>query len=233
MSEQIETVEDREIAPRRVVIAGGHGKVARYLIKALTAHGDRAVALIRDPAQAHEVEAFGALSVVLDLENAEVDEVVAALGHADAAVFAAGSGAGSGAARKDSVDRAGAVLLADAAEAAGVPRFVQISSMGAGEAIPEGTDEVFAAYLRAKTAAEDDLRGRTGLEWTILRPGRLQDTDATGLVTLSEPPADAGEVSRGDVAAVVFALIGAPNTIGKTLVLTSGSTPVDEAVAEL
>ncbi|MFZ2178397.1 MAG: NAD(P)H-binding protein [Rhodococcus sp. (in: high G+C Gram-positive bacteria)] len=219
--------------PRRIVIAGGHGKIARELTKLLTARGDRAVALIRNPAQEHAVAALGAEPVVIDLETATVDEVAETLAGADAAVFAAGAGPGSGVARKDTVDRAAAVLLADAAEKAGVRRFVQVSSFGAGEPIAEGTDEVFAAYLVAKTAAEEDLRARTNLDWTILRPGGLLDDDPTGHVTLTAPPLEPGSVSRADVAAVIDALLDDPTTAKETVMLTSGPTPIAEAVAAL
>lgn len=224
---------------RRVVIAGGHGKIARYLIKELTASGDRAVALIRNPDHEGPVRALGALPVVLDLEHASVDEVADVVRGADAVVFAAGAGPGSGAARKDTVDRGASVLMADAAERAGVRRFVQISSFGAGEPIPDGTDEVFAAYLAAKTAAEDDLRRRDGLDWTILRPGGLTDDDPTGEVALAEPPLERGTVPRGDVAAVIAALLapvgdgGPPRAVGRTLMLTEGSFSVEDAVAAL
>ncbi|MBC2642914.1 MULTISPECIES: NAD(P)H-binding protein [unclassified Rhodococcus (in: high G+C Gram-positive bacteria)] len=223
--------EHIDATPRRIVIAGGHGKVARHLIKILTARGDRAVALIRNPDHEHAVAALGAEPVVIDLETASADDVAKTLVGADAAVFAAGAGPGSGVARKDTVDRGAAVLLADAAEKAGTRRFVQISSFGAGEPIPEGTDEVFAAYLVAKTAAEEDLRARTDLDWTIIRPGSLIDDDPTGHVTLAAPPLEHGTVPRADVAAVVAALLDHPNTVKKTLMLTSGPTPIDEAVA--
>ncbi|WP_430331375.1 NAD(P)-binding oxidoreductase [Rhodococcus sp. ACT016] len=224
---------------RRVIIAGGHGKVARHLIKLLTASGDRAVALIRNPDHEGPVRALGAFPVIVDLEHATVDEVADTLRGADAVVFAAGAGPGSGAARKDTVDRGAAVLLADAAERAGVRRFVQVSSFGAGESVPAGTDEVFAAYLIAKSAAEEDLRRRDGLDWTILRPGGLTDDEPTGEVTLTEPPLERGTVPRADVAAVIAALLGsregdrAPRAVGRTLMLTEGSIPVQDAVAAI
>lgn len=224
---------------RRIVIAGGHGKIARHLIKELTASGDRAVALIRNPDHVGPVRALGALPVVIDLETATVDEVADVVRGADAVVFAAGAGPGSGADRKDSVDRGAAVLMADAAERAGVRRFIQVSSFGAGEPIPDGTDEVFAAYLAAKTAAEDDLRRRDGLDWTILRPGGLTDDDPTGEVTLTEPPLERGTVPRGDVAAVIAALLASdgdgrpPRAVRRTLMLTEGSFSIEDALAAL
>jgi uncharacterized protein YbjT (DUF2867 family) len=143
-------------------------------------------------------------------------------------VFAAGAGPGSGAARKDTVDRGAAVLLADAAQLAGARRYLLVSSMGAGAEPPAGTDDVFAAYLRAKTAAEDELRGRD-LDWTILRPGGLTDDAGTGRVRL-EPQVPRGQVPRDDVAAVLAALLAEPATAGRVLELVSGDVPVPDAV---
>ena len=153
----------------RVVIAGGHGKVALLLERLLAGRGDQPVGLIRNPAQAADVQNAGADAVVCDLEAASADDVAVVLSGADAVVFAAGAGAGSGVPRKDSVDRAASVLMADAAERAGVARFVQISSMGAGQPPQPGSGEVWAAYITAKTAAEDDLRSRD-LDWTSCAP---------------------------------------------------------------
>src|SRR5213592_4182273 len=140
----------------RVVIAGAHGKIALLLERLLAGRGDQAVGLIRNPAHIADVRRAGAEAVVCDLEAASADDVAVLLAGADAVVFAAGAGPGSGVPRKDSVDRAASVLLADAAEQAGVRRFVQVSSMGAGTPPQPGRGEVWAAYITAKTAAEDD-----------------------------------------------------------------------------
>ncbi|MDO3705665.1 NAD(P)H-binding protein [Micromonospora sp. C28SCA-DRY-2] len=213
----------------RVVIAGGHGKIARLLLRELTGRGDTAVGLIRNPDHAAALSAAGAHPVVADLEHLGVDELAGHLDGADAVVFAAGAGPGSGAARKDTVDRAAAVLLADAAQRAGVRRYLLVSSMGVeGEPRP-GTDEVFAAYLRAKKAAEDDVTGRD-LDWTVLRPGRLTDDPPTGRITLQRR-APRGAVTRTDVARVLVALLYAPATAGMILELVGGDTPIGEAVA--
>ena len=182
----------------RIVIAGGHGKVALLLERLLAERGDQAVGLIRNPAQAGDVRQ-------------------------------AGAGPGSGVPRKDSVDRAASVLMADAAGQAGVRRFVQVSSMGAGQPPRPGTDEVWAAYITAKTAAEADLRARD-LDWIILRPGGLTDTAATGRVRLAPPPVPAGTVPRADVAAVIAALLDEPGTGHQTLELTGGDSPIAAAV---
>ncbi|KIQ66763.1 NAD-dependent dehydratase [Kitasatospora griseola] len=216
----------------RIVIAGGHGRIALRLERLLGARGDEVAGIVRRPEQAGELLAAGAEPVVCDLESATVAEVAGHLEGADAAVFAAGAGAGSGAARKETVDRGACVLFADAAEAAGVRRFVVVSSMGADREPPAGTDPVFAAYLRAKAAADADVRSRPGLDWTILRPGSLTDEPGTGRVTLAATTGR-GEVSRDDVAAVLAALLDEPRTAGLTLELVGGNSPVDEAVSAL
>jgi uncharacterized protein YbjT (DUF2867 family) len=213
----------------RVVIAGGHGKVALLLERLLAERGDQAAGLIRNPAHVADVRKTGAEAVLCDLERASAEDVAALLTGADAVVFAAGAGAGSGAARKDTVDRAASELMADAAGRAGVRRFVQISSMGAGQPPRPGAGEVWAAYIAAKTAAEADLRTRD-LDWTILRPGGLTDAPATGRVRLAAPPVPAGTIPRADVAAVIAALLDHPGTRHQTLELTGGDTPVAAAV---
>ncbi|WP_407551952.1 SDR family oxidoreductase [Streptomyces sp. Pv4-95] len=213
----------------RIVIAGGHGQIALRLERLLAGRGDEVAGMIRRPEQAGDLLAAGAEPVVCDLESASVEEVSRHLQDADAAVFAAGAGPGSGVERKESVDRGAASLFADAAEAVGVRRFLVVSSMGADREPPEGTDPVFAAYLRAKGAADADVRARAGLDWTILRPGRLTNDPGTGLVTLADATGR-GEVTRDDVAAVLAELLAEPGMIGRTLELINGDVPVAEAV---
>jgi uncharacterized protein YbjT (DUF2867 family) len=214
----------------RIVIAGGHGQIALRLERPLHARGDDVAGIVRSSRQARDLLAAGAEPVVCDLESAPVAEVVRRLEGADAVVFAAGAGPGSGAGRKDSVDRAACVLFADAAEAAGVRRFLVVSAMGADREPSSGTDPVFAAYLRAKGAADADVRARSGLDWTILRPGRLTNVPGSGTVTLAASTGP-GQVAREDVAAVLVALLDEPRTAGQTLELISGDVPVDDAVA--
>lgn len=216
----------------RVVIAGGHGKIALLLERLLAGRGDQATGLIRNPDQAADLQKAGAEAVVCDLESASAEDVAALLSGADAVVFAAGAGPGSGVTRKDTVDRAASVLMADAARRAGVRRFVQVSSMGAGQPPSPGRDEVWAAYITAKTAAEDDLRSRD-LDWTILRPGGLTDAPPTGRVRLAAPPVPRGSIPRADVAAVITALLDNFGGRHQTLELVGGETPVDEAVLSL
>lgn len=211
----------------RIAIAGGHGKVARRLTRRLAARGDDVVALVRNPDHVSDVEDDGAAVAVVDLEHADIDTVARNLAGCVAVVFAAGAGPGSGAARKDTMDRAGAVLLADAAVVAGARRYVLVSSMGV-ERPDDAADDVFRAYLRAKAAAEDAVRGRD-LDWTVLRPGGLTDDPGTGRVRL-ERSVEPGRVPRDDVAAVVVALLDEAATIGLTLELVAGDDVVDAAV---
>ncbi|MER6098779.1 SDR family oxidoreductase [Streptomyces sp. NPDC001728] len=214
----------------RIVIAGGHGQIARRLERLLSAGGHEVAGIIRRPEQAGDLRDAGAEPVVLDLESASVEMVAAVLQGADAAVFAAGAGPGSGADRKDTVDRAAAVLFADAAERAGVRRFVVVSSMGADSTHPG--DEIFDAYLRAKGAADDEVRSRTALDWTVLRPGSLTNDAGTGMVRL-EARTGRGPVPRDDVAAVLAELLDTPATAGLTLELIAGSTPLSVAVKDV
>ncbi|OMB83775.1 NAD(P)H-binding protein [Mycolicibacterium conceptionense] len=214
----------------RVVIAGGHGKIALILEQLLSARGDDVAGLIRNPDQADDLRAAGAEAVVVDLERASVDEVADALRGADAVVFAAGAGPGSGAARKQTVDRDAAILLADAAEAAGVSRYVMVSAMAADDrSLDSGYDEVFLAYMHAKSEADADVRARTALRTTIVRPGGLTDEPGTGNVTIAESTGR-GTIPRADVAQVLLAVLHEPETAGRTFEVISGQTPIDAAL---
>jgi len=212
----------------RVVIAGGHGQIALLLEQLLATRGDAATALVRNPDHFTDVQEAGAVPVLCDLESASVDSVAEYLNGADAAVFAAGAGSGSGAARKDTVDFGAAALFASAAVEAGVRRFLQVSTVGIELADSPKTDPEFAVYLKAKGLAEEDLKPRP-LDWTILRPGPLTNDAPTGLVTLASTLPRAS-VTRADVAAVLAELLTARATIGKTLELTNGETPIADAV---
>ncbi len=211
----------------RIVIAGGHGQIALRLERLLAARGDEVAGIIRRPEQGDDLRSAGAEPVVCDLESASVEEVAALLRGADAAVFAAGAGPGSGTSRKDTVDRGAAVLFADAAVRAGVRRHVVVSSMGADPSHPG--DDVFDVYLRAKGEADAYVSGLDALDWTVLRPGALTNDAGTGRVRL-EADTGRGAVPRDDVAAVLTELLDTPATTGLTLELVGGSTPVSVAV---
>jgi uncharacterized protein YbjT (DUF2867 family) len=211
-----------------VVIAGGHGKIALHLERLLADAGHRVKALIRNRDHDSDVREAGAEPVICDLEH-ETD-----LSHyvsgADAVVFAAGAGPGSGPERKRTVDLEGAVKLIDAARRTGARRYVIVSSIGADD--PSAGGEQMRPYLEAK--AEADRRvADSGLDWTIVRPGSLTDDPGTGLVTVTTDMSARGPVPREDVARVIAAVLGDPGSVGKTFVLIGGETPVDEAVAAL
>ncbi|ARF63660.1 MULTISPECIES: SDR family oxidoreductase [Streptomyces] len=214
----------------RIVIAGGHGQIALRLERLLAARGDEAVGIIRNPQQSQDLTDAGAEPAVLDLESATVEQAAEVLRGADAAVFAAGAGPNSGTARKDTVDRDAAVLFADAAEAAGVRRFLVVSAMGADP--DHAGDEVFDVYLRAKGAADAAVRARTALDWTILRPGMLTNDAGTGQVLLAASTGR-GPIPRDDVAATLVELLDTPATAGLTLEAISGGKPITVAVKDI
>jgi uncharacterized protein YbjT (DUF2867 family) len=215
----------------RVVIAGGHGQIALRLTKLLSGDGHEVVGLVRNPDHEADIAAAGGQAAVLDLEQADADAVADVLAQADVAIFAAGAGPGSGNDRKDTVDRGAAALFADASVQAGVRRHIQVSSMGADRADTLTDDESFTIYLRAKKAAEDDLRSRD-LDWTILRPGHLTNDAGTGRILIADQTGN-GSISRDDVALVLAGLCTTTASIGRILELIAGDTPVTEALANL
>ncbi len=215
-----------------VVIAGAHGQIGLRLVALLAGRGDTVVGVVRNPDHGPDLEAAGATPAVVDLEAATAGDLAGHLQGADAVVFSAGAGPGSGIERKDTVDRAAAVLLADAARLAGVRRYLLVSSAGVDREPAPGTDEVWAAYLRAKKAAEDAVRA-ADLDWTVLRPGHLTDDPGTGRVLLAPPPVGSGGVTRDDTAAVLAALLDTPGTAGLVLELREGDADVLEAVRGL
>lgn len=206
-----------------ITIVGGHGSIAMMMHPMLKERGHRVRGIIRKGKQAGDLQEAGAEPIICDIE--ETDDISEAVGDVDAVVFAAGAGPGSGAARKWTVDRDGAIKLIDAAKKNGIERYVMISAMGVNN--PRG-NEVFKAYLKAKAEADEALRN-SGLAYTILKPGRLTDEPGTGKVNLA-PDLSRGEVSREDVAAVIVELLESPETAGHQFDLVSGDTPIPEAV---
>ena len=207
----------------KVLVAGSHGQVGRHVVRLLSGAGHEPLAMIRDAAQAPEMEALGGTPIVADLEG----EVSFAASGCDAILFTAGGGPGSGAAKKETVDRQGAVKLIEAAFAHGVRRYVMVSAMGAAD--PEAGSEGMRPYLRAKASADAALR-ESGLDYTIVRPGRLTHDPATGRVDAAPSLGRYGGIPREDTAHVLIAALVAENTVGKTFEVLSGDMPVDEAI---
>jgi uncharacterized protein YbjT (DUF2867 family) len=210
-----------------VVIAGGHGQIALLLERRLADAGHRARGLVRDPDHAADLEAAGAEPVVADLEA--LDDLAPYVEGADAVVFAAGAGPGSGPARKRTVDLGGAVKLVEAARAAGVRRYLMVSAMGAAD--PDASSEAMRPYLEAKAEA-DAAVAASGLDFTIVRPGLLTNEPGTGAVSVGERLAR-GSIPRDDVAAVLVAALDEPRTVGRSFDLVSGEAPIAQALRSL
>jgi len=222
-----------------VLVAGGHGQVALHLLRLLAEHGHHGRGLIRNEAHAADLERVGAVPVLCDLEadgavpvlcDLEHDDPLPHIGAAEAIVFAAGAGPGSGPERKRTVDYEGAVKLIKAAEELGVRRYVIVSSMGADD--PASASEAMRPYQQAKHDADEGL-ATSSLDWTIVRPGGLTDDPGSGRVALAERLGRYGQVTRQDVALVLLESLGAANTIRKTFEVLEGEVPVREAIAAL
>jgi nucleoside-diphosphate-sugar epimerase len=210
-----------------VLIAGGHGQIALRLERLLAQAGHRARGLIRNPAHSGDLQQAGAEPVLCDLEH---DDPRPHVGAADAIVYAAGAGPGSGVERKRTMDFGGAVKLIDAARELGVTRWLMVSSMGAGD--PSSASEQMRPYQQAKHDADEALAS-SGLDWTIVRPGRLTNEPGSGFVDAAARLDRYGEIPRDDVALVLLECLDAPNTVGITFELLAGETPARDAVRSL
>ena len=210
-----------------IVIAGAHGKIALQLGRLLTARGDQIRGIIRNPDHAAELAADGIEPIEFDLEHSDPSGLDPILDGADAVVFAAGAGPGSGDARKATMDRDGAVKLIDVSKRTGVRRYVIVSAMGARD--PELEGDGFAAYLRAKAQADRALAA-SGLDYTIVRPGGLTDDPGTGRIRVGDQ-LDRGSIPRADVAATLLAVLDHPATAGIDFDLVSGEDLIADALA--
>jgi uncharacterized protein YbjT (DUF2867 family) len=210
-----------------VVVAGGHGKIGIRLLRLLADGGHRARGLIRNPDHAGDLESMSAEAVLCDIEA--LDDISDCVRGADAVVFAAGAGPGSGVERKRTVDYGGAVKLIEAARKNGIDRYVIVSAISVDR--PEEWSDQMRPYYEAKRDADERVL-ESGLSYTIVRPGGLTDDPGTGLVRIGTG-VERGEVPREDVAATMLAVLEAPSTVGKTFELVSGETPIDEAIRAL
>jgi uncharacterized protein YbjT (DUF2867 family) len=213
-----------------VAVVGGHGKIAVRLLRLLSERGDRARGLIRNPDHAAEVEATGATAVGADVENLDADAIARSIAGVDAIVFAAGAGAGSGPARKRTVDYGGVVKLIQAARMGNAARYLLVSAIGTNH--PQNWSDEMRPYYEAKAEADAELAA-SGLDYTIVRPGGLTDEPGTDLVAAAADLGRYGQIARDDVAATLLACLDEPNTIGKAFDLLSGETPISEALAAL
>src|SRR5688500_8827302 len=210
-----------------VLVAGGHGQIALRLLRLLAENGDRGRGLIRNAGHAADLAAVGADPVLCDLEQ---DDPRQHLGAAHAIVFAAGAGPGSGPERKRTVAYGAAVKLIEAASELGVPRFVMVSAMGTADV--EHAPEAMRPYLQAKRDADEALMA-SGLDWTIVRPGRLTDAPGTGKVDAALAVCRRGEITRDDTALVIRESLHRPNTVRVPFDVLEGPTPVAAALDAL
>ena len=202
--------------------------MARHLHHALVRRGHTPVALVRRESYRAELEELGAEVRILDIEQQDADAFAEAFAGCDAVVFAAGGGPDGNIERKRTVDLEGSLKSIDGCGRAGISRFVQISAISVDDPLPEDTAPVWKAYAEAKRDSDTALRD-SDLDWTIIRPGRLTDEPATGLVELGETVARS-DVPRADVAEVVAAVLDDPRSSHRQWNLVSGDTAVDEAV---
>lgn len=210
----------------RIFIVGGHGKIARLLAPLLVEAGDEVTAAIRNPGHAEEVAAAGADPLVADFESLGTDAIAALLAGFDAVVWAAGAGGGNPA-RTYAVDRDAAIRAADAAERAGVGRFVMVSYFGASPDHGVDPGDSFFAYAESKARADEHLRA-SGLDWTVLGPSTLTLEPGTGRIDATAEAS--GSVSRENVALVIRAVLGDDSTVRRTIRFNDGEVPVAEAI---
>ncbi len=210
----------------KITVVGAHGSIAMLLHPMLIEAGHSVRGIIRKEEQAEDLRELGVEPVVADVEKQE--DISKAVGNADAVLFAAGAGPGSGAARKWTVDRDGAIKLMEACHKNGINRYVIISAMGLDT--PRGS-EVFQVYQKAKAEADEALR-HSGLDYTIVKPGRLTDEQGTGKVSVGNE-LKRGEIPREDVAAVLANVFDMPETIDKEFDLLSGDQSISKALSDL
>ncbi|WP_375406001.1 SDR family oxidoreductase [uncultured Amnibacterium sp.] len=214
-----------------VVIVGGHGKVALRLAEALTGRGHTVRSTIRNTEHGADVEASGAEPYLLDIESSEPEDFAEVFGEAHAIVFSAGGGGDGNAERKRTVDLEGSLKSMAGAKLAGITRFVQVSAFGVDTPVADDAAPAWRAYVDAKRDADVALRA-SGLDWTIVRPGALTDEPAIGRVRVGED-IPSGSISRGDVAAVIAAVLEHDSTIGTQFELTAGDRSIADAIASL
>ncbi|CAM3989764.1 NAD(P)H-binding protein [Janibacter anophelis] len=210
----------------RIIVIGGHGKVALLLAPLLVEEGHEVTSVIRNPDHAAEVEAGGATALVADVEQLDVDGLAELVGGHDAVVWSAGAGGGDPE-RTRAVDQDAAIRSMDAAAAAEVPRYVMVSYCGAGSDHGIDPDNPFYAYAQAKAAADEHLRA-SDLEWTVLGPSGLTLDPPSGTIHVGRE--GSGKVSRANVARVITATLGANSTVRRTIEFHDGAQPIDDAI---
>lgn len=211
---------------KKIIVIGGHGKVAQLATPLLVNEGYEVTSVIRGPHQVPDIEALGATPELQDVTELSVDQFAQLLKGHDAIVWSAGAGGGAPE-RTFAIDRDAAINSIAAARKAGVDRYVMVSYFGAGpdHGVPE--DHSFYAYAESKAAADSALR-ESKLDWTILGPSTL--TDADGRDTIDAESSTATQVARATVANVIAQSVFNGNTVKRTINFNEGDTPISAAL---
>lgn len=210
----------------KVLVVGANGLTGTEIIKILKNHGQYdPIAMIRDESQKSKFDEMGIEARTGDLEK-DLSQVVEGVNKI---IFAAGSGSKTGPDKTVAVDQEGAKKLIDEAKSHNIKKFVMLSSMGADE--PE-SHEKLKHYLEAKHNADEHLIN-SGLNYTIVRPGRLVNGDHQGHIHAGEKLNEQGQITREDVAQVLVAVLDHSQVRNRTFEIVNGDKSIEEALAEL
>lgn len=209
----------------QVAVIGANGGIGRELVSRLADTGHDPIGVVRDDSQFKAIRERGGEPRLGDLEG----EFAPALQGADAVVFTAGSGGGTGWDKTLLIDLWGAKRSIDACVEHGIERFITISAYQAND--PMAGPESLRPYRIAKRCADDYLEW-SSLDATILRPTTLTDEEGTGHISATfEYRGEGGEeIPRADVAQTVVGCLTNEETIGKTIRLFGGDTPIEKAI---
>tara|TARA_R110002050_G_scaffold6781_1_gene27288 strand:+ start:295 stop:918 length:624 start_codon:yes stop_codon:yes gene_type:complete len=201
-----------------VLVAGANGTTGRIIINLLK-ESDRymPIAMVRKAEQKEAFEKEQVSSVLADLE----DDISPALKNIDKVIFAAGSKGKN----VIGVDQEGAKKLTEAAQAAGVEKLVMLSTMGADD--PSISSEL-EDYLKAKQNADEHLKA-SGLNYSIVRPGSLNNEEGSGKIQLAKSLGKHGQISRADVAKTIVSALDENRMKNQTFEILAGDTPIEEA----
>ncbi|SEQ56064.1 NAD(P)-binding oxidoreductase [Natrinema salaciae] len=210
--------------PDRVLVAGASGATGEELLSALRPTDLSVRATTRSYASVDTLERHGAEEVAV-VDFFESADAVAAVEGCDIVYCTLGT---PPSVRHTTggklVDRTGVINLITAAVATDVSYFVFESAIGvgnskAGMSLPARL--VLRGSLRAKRDAEASLR-RSGLEYTIVRPGKLTNDPPCGEIVVGEGGNSvSGSIPRADVARVMAAAPFTPAARNRTLEVVS------------
>jgi uncharacterized protein YbjT (DUF2867 family) len=210
----------------RVVVTGAAGQTGQLVVSALVAAGHDVLGIVRRPEQGPGLELAGASARLADLTELAPTEWRALMDGVDGVVWAAGAGFGGD---PQAVDGEACIAAQQAADADGVERWVQISSMYADR--PEEGPEFLRPVLRAKGTADASLT-LTAMGWSVVRPGGLTNDVATGQVYVGRG-LTGGMIGRADLASVAVACLSHRAASRQAFDVVSGRTPVADALDSL